>query len=442
MKLDELGSGRVALLGLGREGRSFCRVWRGRFADRELPVFAEHEPEDRLPGIDMRVGPLDADLRDFDVLVRSPGIPVDHPGLEAARTSGTRIITASSIWLAERVDCPLVVVTGSKGKSTTAALLADMVREDGQDVVLAGNIGAPLLDFLDTTADWVVAELSSYQLADLEGQIPLAVVTRLFPEHQDWHGGEQAYYDAKMRVLDLARAGRVIVNADDPVLHRRTRGRAGVVDGNRPEGLHGRIEGLFEGSQCRVVAGDCRLRGRHNFSNAALAMEAGRVMGLGEVAMIRAIRSFRGLPHRLESLGVRGGIEWINDSISTSPESTRAALECLAGRPVTLIAGGQDRGSDWAGVFSGPGQPHAVIALPDNAGSIVRAAREAGPMPGGIHESPGLAEAVDRARTITPDAGLVLFSPGAPSYNCYRDFEARGMDFAARLGNAGSVGNE
>jgi len=437
MKLARMKDCRVAVLGLGREGRSFCRVYARRLPGQSLTAFAEAAPAaekdagDFLERVRVEIGPFGEALSDFDILVRSPGVPVDHPAIVAAVKSGVHLVSPSSIWFSERPDVATIAVTGSKGKSTTAALLAHFIKAAGFRVVLAGNIGSPLLDHLDSEVDWVVAELSSYQLVDLQGRPSIAVVTRLFPEHQDWHGGAEPYFAAKLKILDLVGSGTAFVNGQDAVLMARCGSHPAVVPGNLETGLHGSQAGIQDGPDLLVGAGDLPLKGRHNRGNIALALEAGLRVGATMETMLAALPEFQPLEHRLQSLGIRGKVEWINDSISTSPQATLAALECLEKREVVLIAGGLERGSDWAPVFAGPERRlYGLIVIPDNGGRIASQARAGLAPTAGIHECSSLDEAVATARRIAPDGGVVLLSPGAPSFPGFANFEERGRRFS------------
>src|SRR5699024_561821 len=241
----------------------------------------------------------------------------------------------------------VVGVTGSKGKSTTASLLAHVLRHAGREVLLAGNIGVPLLDHLDSRADVAVLELSSYQLADLEGRLDLGLITRLFPEHLDWHGGEAAYVAAKLRLADLLAGRPLLINANDEALAAATRDVPGRVLANRPpavarEGHHLVLAGK---PVCHHSA--LPLMGQHNLDNAALALQAAITLGHKAEVLAAGLADFQPLPHRLEAVATIAGVRYVNDSIATSPWATLAALQALDDAPVILIAGGQPRPADW-----------------------------------------------------------------------------------------------
>ncbi len=426
MRLEAFSGQRVGILGFGREGQSAWQVLSQRADPADLSVWTE--AGELPPGVQGRVAPFDSGLAAFDIALRSPGIRIDHPALVDFRSRGGRLINPGSIFFSERPDLPVVGVTGSKGKSTTASILVHLLRASGQDVVLAGNIGIPLLDHLDTAADRVVAELSSYQLADLEGRLELGLITRLFPEHLDWHGSVETYYHCKLRMAELLAGRGLLINATDPVLEQATRAIPGRIAANLPPDYHRRDDSLWQEQSRLVDLSELQLIGRHNLDNAALALSACERLGGARPASLEALRTFCPLTHRLESIDAR----WINDSIATSPHATRAALESLRDQVVVLIAGGQTRPADWSPVVDWCGQHRlaGLITLPDNGAQIAAAL-----VAGGAVDSDNVIEAADLEQAVrAADAGFragetILLSPGAPSFPRFRSFEERGERF-------------
>ena len=284
-----------------------------------------------------------------DVVVRSPGVSTHRPELREVRAAGTPVTTATALWLAERGGRRVVGVTGTKGKSTTAALLAHLARAGGEAVGLAGNIGAPALDLLDhPPAEWAVVELSSYHTADLQTGPEVAVVTNLFREHTDWHGSEEAYRADKLRLLGLPGVRAAVLPAGAAsLLDAVGPGVAPTLYGQR-DGWDAGPTGLTLSGELVVAAAELPLRGRHNALNLCAALTALAAAGLATPRLPDALRDFRALPHRLEVVAERERVVWVDDSISTTPESTLAALASFAERTVVLVAGGQDRGQDYA----------------------------------------------------------------------------------------------
>jgi len=434
MRLAELCSRRVGLLGFGREGRAAAAALQAARPDIDLTVLAESGPQPE--GFKARMGIFDDGLRDFDVLIRSPGVPVLHPALQRFQAAGGRVLNPASIWFSERPELPVVAVTGSKGKSTTVSLLAHQLRATGRRILLAGNIGVPLLAHLDTDAELVVLELSSYQLTDLEGRLSLGLITRLFPEHGDWHGGVDHYYASKLRMVELLQGAPLLINARDEILLEQTAGAPNRLLGNRPPRVHRHGDALYRGSARLIELGRLQLMGRHNLDNAALALEAAMLLGVGLETAVAALRDFRPLDNRLERIEARAGVYWINDSIATTPHATLAALEALSGQAVVLIAGGYVRPVDWAPVLDHCRRyPLRGLVLMPDSGSAIAAefarARVAPEQP--VSQVAGMTEAVREAARLAGQGGTVLLSPGAASFPHFRDFEDRGACFRAAV---------
>ncbi|MBY6205289.1 UDP-N-acetylmuramoyl-L-alanine--D-glutamate ligase [Halomonas denitrificans] len=431
-RLADFTGARIALIGYGREGRAAERALLERADPLELHVFAERPPEHE-PRSATTVAELAVDPDRFDLVLRSPGVPPHHPGLARCRQAGLPMSTSSSIWFAERPDARVVAVTGSKGKSTTSSLLAHLAREAGFRTELAGNIGRPLLDLIDVEADVFVVELSSYQLVDLVGAPSVGAVTRLFPEHVDWHGSVEAYYGAKLRLADLLQGRPLWFNASDPILGDRL----GGIDHARPANvasaasgsLHAAEDGLYVGERRVFARSDWTLPGRHNLDNLVLAVELAGSLGIDREQALVAARGFRGLAHRLESLGRIDGVEFVNDSISTTPHATLAALRADP-RPAVLIVGGQQRGADWDALVDAGIRLKGLVALPETGGDAARALIEGGLVATDrVRRVEGLDAGVREAAALAEPGDRVLFSPGGPSFHRFRDFEARGEAF-------------
>jgi UDP-N-acetylmuramoylalanine--D-glutamate ligase len=443
MPAADLRHSRVAILGTGREGRAAWRHLRAVHPGIQLVLIDENPPDpgflQQLTAEDqVLTGPLDAaGLAGFDFLVRSPGISPYRNCIREALAAGVIVTSPSNLWFAAHADQRTICVTGTKGKSTTSALLAHVLEATGSRVRLAGNIGRPLLDCDDDGVDWWVIELSSYQLADLDARPDVAVLLNLTPEHLDWHGGEATYRRDKLRLARLARGRPIVANAADPVLREALDTVENVTWFNHPGGLHTADGRLLDGARVLDLQAPVGLPGAHNLSNVAAVLAVVRLIGGDVEAAIRAIAGFRALPHRLQLCGVRSGIGYVNDSISSTPVATAAALESFAGQRVTLIVGGLDRGIDWKPYIRTFAQrtPWAVIGIPGSGAKIVATLRSGGIRPArGLHEAPDLAAAVELASRITPAGAIVLLSPGAPSFPQFRDYRDRGRQFARCCG--------
>jgi UDP-N-acetylmuramoylalanine--D-glutamate ligase len=440
-------SGNTAILGVGREGRAAWRHLRSRYPGIDLTLIDEAMPEAAFVGSltqhdHLRTGPLsEAGLERFDILVRSPGISVYRDCIQRAMDAGVTVTTPSNLWFAGHREQRTVCITGTKGKSTTSALLAHLLAAAGKRVRLAGNIGKPLLDCDDHDVDWWVIELSSYQLADLEAEPTVAVLLNYSPEHLDWHGSEAVYRRDKLRLATLSGTRPIVANAMDPVLRSALAGNDNVRWFNDVDGI--RVAGgrLFDGDRELTLRLPAGLPGGHNLANIAAVLTVVRIIGVSPNDSFEeaadAIATFRPLPHRLQLLGERDGVRFVNDSISSTPVATAAALESFAGQPLTLIVGGLDRGLDWSPYMQtfAAATLHAVIGVPDNGSRLIAALRGSGIRPAaGLREAPDLAAAVVLARRITSSGGIVLLSPGAPSFPRFRDYRDRGRQFAGWCG--------
>jgi UDP-N-acetylmuramoylalanine--D-glutamate ligase len=439
----DFASGRVAVLGSGREGRAAWRYLRARYPDLRLDLVDEAAPDPafvaQLTARDRVVcGPLEqAGLEGYAILVRSPGISPYREPLRRAAAAGARLTTPSNLWFAAHPGARTLCVTGTKGKSTTSAMLAHVLAAAGSRVRLAGNIGRPLLDCDDRDVDWWVVELSSFQLADLQAQPALAVLLNVSPEHLDWHGSEERYRRDKLRLADLAGDHPVVANAADPVLRDYLAAKVNARWFNGAGDIRAAGGRLYDGERQLDLRLPRGLPGAHNLSNLAAVLTVIRAIGADLDAAVAAMADFKPLPHRLQLLGERSELRFVNDSISTTPVATAAALEALSGELVVLIVGGLVRGLDWTPYMPAFAErtPLAIIGVPDNGPRIIATLRAAGIDPSGrLHEAKGLGDAVELALRLAPSGAVVLLSPGAPSFPQFRDFRDRGCQFAALCG--------
>ena len=440
VRFSQLDGARIGVWGAGREIASLAdqlarrlptaRIVAAAFdaPPSELALASLRSPEVRVLGVEQAV----AGLRDCDVVVRSPGVSIHRPELIALREAGVAVTTATALWLAEHGGGGVVGVTGTKGKSTTAALTLQLARGAGRTAALAGNIGAPALDLLDgEPSEVVVLELSSYQIADLASGPEVAVVTNLFREHTDWHGSEEAYAADKLRLLELPGVRVAVLNARDERLAALVPGIE-VVRYGSPDGWDASAAGVSFAGEAVIAADTLALPGEHNALNVCAALAALEALGVAVADPGSTLAGFAPLPHRLQSIGEREGVMWVDDSISTTPESALAALASFRGRRVVLIGGGQDRGQDY-GALAGALAAHgaSVIGVPSTGPRLVDAARAAGVAEEDALQAGDLMAAVELARRLASAGDVVLLSPAAPSYDHYRDFEQRGDLFAA-----------
>jgi UDP-N-acetylmuramoyl-L-alanine---L-glutamate ligase len=441
MRAGDLGAARVAIWGLGREGRAAIQFLRAHHPN--LPLLLLDDAEDAPPprgfdDIDYAFGrqAIARALDRIDVLVKSPGVSLYRREIETARQKGAAVTSLLNLWFGEGVEVKTICVTGTKGKSTTASLIAHILDRLGRRVALAGNIGVPVTEIDQTKADYAVIEVSSYQAADFDGVCDIALLTSLFPEHLDWHGALDAYYRDKLNLLRRSRCA---------IVNRQTAAAVKLAQRlfNDPAALHARGKEIFDGPAQIGAVGNRYLARPHNLSNLCAALTVAKVLGLNLAEALDAAGDFHALPHRQQEIGEIDGVLYVDDSISTAPESTIAALEVYAAREITVILGGYDRGIDYGKLVARlkVGGARAVVCLGASGSRIYAALRAGG---GELPEAafvPSMEEAVSFAKRVTPSAGVVLLSPAAPSYGYYRDFAERGCDFAAKAGLAAGSGD-
>jgi UDP-N-acetylmuramoylalanine--D-glutamate ligase len=443
MRIADLAGCRVAIWGLGREGRAALAALRRRLPQSRITVFCADAEVAALRGggagedartIAITTPPGAAALSAFDVVVKSPGISAYRPEIIEAEHNGTRFTSGTALWFAEHPEARTIAVTGTKGKSTVTALVAHGLRALGRRTALAGNIGLPLLDLLDppVPADWWAIELSSFQTRAAP-RVDVGVVVNLYEEHLDWHGTRERYAADKLALADAA--ATLVTSALQPALVARTALHAHRVVFGDAAGWHVRDAAIFRAEDRVTALAGLPLRGPHNALNACAALAAIEAAGEDALAAAAHLATFRPLPHRLQDLGERDGLCWFDDSIATTPRATLEALASLEGQAVTVLVGGYDRGIDWHAFADAVRirPPHAIVTMGANGARIAALLRESA---GSCRlESAGtLADAVSLARRATPPGGVVLLSPGAPSFDQFRDYAERGAAFAALAG--------
>jgi UDP-N-acetylmuramoyl-L-alanine---L-glutamate ligase len=446
MRVADLGSRRVAIWGLGREGRAAIGFLRKQHPALPLTLLddrAEAQVPEKYGNVTPAFGAeaIANTLKKVDVVVKSPGISLYRDDIQRACRKGVQITSLLNLWFAEKLGITTIAVTGTKGKSTTASLIAHILRGLGRRVVLAGNIGIPVTEISNT--DYAVIEVSSYQAADFDGICDLAVLTSLYPEHADWHLTVERYIRDKLNLLNRSRC-RIVNSTNAQAVNSfipKSEGREYLF--NDKMGIHSDNTGTFYDRERIGSAHNPYLRRAHNRSNLCAALTVAKLLDIDLATALDATDDFQGLPHRQQELGENGQILFVDDSISTIPESTLAALSVYAGRHITVIVGGYDRGIDYDNLAEAlaAGAAKAVICLGESGRRIYNQTQSASKQRGNLRCSIQLAhsmeDALSYAKRITPPGGVVLLSPAAPSYGYYRDYIERGCDFAAKAGLSG-----
>ncbi len=380
---------------------------------------------------------------DADVIVLSPGVPSDLPVLKQARESGVAVW--SEIELAYRfTKGKYLAVTGSTGKSTTVSFLGAIMEAAGLSHAVAGNIGIPLIAVVPALGSeaFVVAEISSFQLENIDCFRPrVSVVLNLLKNHLDRYESEQAYYDAKKAIAANATSEDcVVLNAGDPLLadwasalKRRTRvvwfGSTAGESARTAEGVwyeNGELVSTIGGGRERLLdVNRMKLRGRHNFENACAAAAAALMAGVRNEAIAAGLAGFGGLEHRLEFVAETQGVRYYNDSKSTTAESVACAVAAFE-HNVYLIAGGRDKGCDFASIKDVVARHAKGVVLIGEAAQRMQN-DWAGAVP--IARAGSLEEALDHVRRQAESGDVVVFSPGCSSFDMFRNFEHRGEAF-------------
>jgi UDP-N-acetylmuramoylalanine--D-glutamate ligase len=434
---------RITVLGAARSGLAVAELLQRHGAAVFLSeTSSESEKADaarRLSrsGIPSEFGGHSGRALDADWLVVSPGIPPGAPVLADARRRGLPVLgeLEVSFWFSK---APIAAVTGSNGKSTVTALIGEVFKADGRPTVVAGNIGRAFSEEVEKTAPDGVAvlEVSSFQLETIRLFRPeVAVFLNLTQDHINWHGSFEAYGNTKARIYENQTAGDhlVIWGGDEGVvaLSRKAKSRKhlfGATEAEGPDGFirngvltmrpFGREEGL-------VPVGDLGIRGGHNVLNALAGALASRLMGADPEILRTVLRTFKGLPHRLEFVLEKNGVRWINDSKGTNVDSVRYALGSFE-NPIILIAGGRDKDSDFTVLNERlKGRARTVLLIGEAADKMEKAFRGACP----VARAATLREAVEKARDLARPGDVVLLSPACASFDMFRNFEDRGDQF-------------
>jgi UDP-N-acetylmuramoylalanine--D-glutamate ligase len=460
---DDLRGRRTVVLGLARSGVAACRF----LADAGAAVTAyDRRPADELAdaiaalegrSIRLALGASEPDatalLAEADLLVTSPSVSPRFPttdawlrsALRAAEARGAELVSEVGLFL-RLTAARVLAVTGTKGKTTTASLLDAMLTAGGVPHVLGGNIGTPLIERSTslTAADWAVLELSELQLPTIDRGADVAVYTNVGEDHLDRHGTVEAYRAVKARLAELTveRGGRVVLNAADPgcrelaehlpadrvswyALEREA--------GDGPDGPD--VAACVEGGTVRMAGerlldvSEVPLPGRHMLANVVGAALGARLAGVPDDAIAQAVRTFRGVPHRLETIVERHGVRWVNDSQATIPAAAIAALAAFDA-PVVLIGGGKDKGLDYAPFADAIAERcRAAVLIGETSEELDRLI--AGRVP--VRRARSMDEAVRLAAALAEAGDVVVLSPAAASFDMFVDYAARGDAFRAAV---------
>lgn len=427
--------GKVVILGLGKTGLSCVNYFLRKGITPTVLDTRQHPPGmDELPvGVELLTGSWDESrLLCAELIVSSPGIALSTPALQKAQQAGVEVIGDIELFVRE-AKAPIVAITGSNGKSTVTTLVGEMAVEAGISVGVGGNIGTPALDLLLEPAALYVLELSSFQLETTHSlRAAAATILNLSEDHMDRYDGMDGYLAAKRRIYDGAE--RIVCNRDDKATLPVT-GKAWQsfgLDGDS----YGRVS--KDGALFLAVNGESVLAsdalhivGAHNQMNALAAMALSDAVGIPRTAQLAVLRRFTGLPHRCQFVREHDGIRWINDSKATNVGSTLAAVagiaESIKGKLI-LIAGGQGKGQDFSPLQALLGHSiQHMICFGQDASILAALGSQA-------EIVADLPAAVARAKQLATQGDWVLLAPACASLDMFKNFEARGDQFAKLVG--------
>jgi UDP-N-acetylmuramoylalanine--D-glutamate ligase len=440
----------VAILGFARSGQALARA----LADRGVAIaVGDAKPRSAFPESAVAEleasgarfffdGPSEDFLESADWLAVSPGVPLASPLVLAARGRAMPVLAEIEIaWRIAEEEAEgknrWVAITGTNGKSTTTAWIAEILKRAGRPVALAGNIGVPLSAFLsDRSPRDFVCEVSSFQLEAIERfAAHVAVLTNITPDHLDRHEGFEEYARAKKRVFENQQPRDfAVVNADDaasrPIATRSRRVGFSRVE-RAPGGAWveaGSLVSEIAGVRRAVVAEkDLALPGAHNLENALAALAAADCLATPAEAIAAGLKDFRGLPHRTELVAEAAGVAWVDDSKGTNVDATKKSLEAFAGGSVILILGGRDKHGDFPALLPAVARAAREVLTIGEAAGLIEAAL-AGVV--SVERAGTMDRAVERAARLARPGDTVLLSPACASFDQYRNYEERGDHFA------------
>ena len=459
MVLVELDNKRVLVVGLGKSGVASALFLKAHGARvtvsdtksgdelrNEIPLLLDH-------GITVETGGHgERTFRGQDLIVVSPGVPVDAPALVQARALGEAVIGEIEL-AAQFLRGPIVAITGSNGKTTTTALTGEILTAAGFPTLVGGNIGTPAISLVEraTPETVTVLEVSSFQLETIETFRPkVAVVLNVTPDHLDRHRTLEAYVDAKARIFENQRSGEgrqngdfAVLNADDPAatsMASRTKVQvfwfsrqkevqrgAWVREGNI---LFRDGRGEVENRQREIMlVSEIPLKGAHNLENVLAAACAGALMGCEPEKIRQAVRDFKAVEHRLEFVATIGGADYYNDSKATNVDATIKALESFPAN-IHLILGGKDKGSDYTLLNDLLRQRvkrvYTIGAAAEKIESQIDSSKSGGPE---VVHAETLENAIRKAYAVAQPGDVVLLAPACASFDQFKNYEHRGQVF-------------
>jgi UDP-N-acetylmuramoylalanine--D-glutamate ligase len=440
---------KVAVLGFGQEGSSAANFLLEKgatisiFDVRSQDKFEKSKiSEFKNKGVSFGFDLYPKDFSEFDLVLRSPGISPLSSVIQRVKAQGVKVTSVTKIFF-DLCPCPIIGVTGTKGKGTTSSLIYEMLKKQGFDAYLGGNIGLPPLEFLSSLKhdSWVVLELSSFQLQDLTKSPKISVLLMITSEHLDYHRDVKEYIEAKRNILRYqAPADFAVINRDYPGSNESdiyTQAQVYHVSRERDseQGCYirdGHVVIKVNGDETKVIpTKDILLPGRHNLENACAASMAAYLAGVEIQNIAGVLKEFKGLAHRLELVRVFGGVRYYDDSFSTTPETAIAAIEAFEDNKI-LILGGSSKHSDFTRlgkVICETKNIKAIIGIGEEWERIRAELKVESAKFKVIEGCKNMKEIVEKAREIAEAGDVVLLSPACASFDMFQNYKERGIKF-------------
>jgi len=430
---------RILIVGLGKTGLSCARYLSSQGIEVAV-IDSREQPEllvqlqQELPNVAVFTGGFDQQVFDSaDELIVSPGVSLKHPVITKAISEGKTILGDVELF-AQQAKAPVMVVTGSNGKTTVTSLLSVMAREAGKDVRVGGNIGKPVLELLEKTEpDLYVLELSSFQLEYTKTlNAFVATVLNISEDHMDRYEDVYEYMKAKQRAF--RGSGTMVLNRDDSnvmsmIEPLRTVKTFGLQEPEATEYGIREIKGecwLCHGDSNLLKASDLKIPGLHNVANALAALAMGEAAGFSLSAMVRALKGFQGLAHRTQFIRELDNVRWFNDSKGTNIGATQAALNGMPGK-VVLIAGGEGKGADFRELRETVASKVSAVVLLGRDAEVIKQSLEGTTT---LIHAVDMQDAVNQARQYAEAGDVVILSPACASFDMFDNYEHRGNVFS------------
>jgi UDP-N-acetylmuramoylalanine--D-glutamate ligase len=428
----------VTILGAARSGIAAAKLLKKKQAKVFVSDIASEDQKEsemqllKAENLDFEFGQHSNRVFEADFAVLSPGIPIHSDVVQSLISKKIAVYSELEIasWFCA---APVIAITGSNGKTTTTTLVGEMLRTETPRSIVAGNIGTAFSDYVleSVVSDWATVEVSSFQLETIDTFHPqIVIILNLAPNHLDWYDSYEDYVEAKLLILkNLQENDYLIYNADDELLCEKVRNCPAK---KRTFSLYDKNASIFLNEdkihfedKKLIKTNQIRLKGNHNFQNAMAAILAVSIAGIKEKNIIRILKNFKGVEHRLEYVTKIKGIEFINDSKATTVESLAVALTSFA-TPIILIAGGKDKGSDYSKLNDLIAKNVRQIIL---IGTSKEKMLETWKNIVQVHLADTLYDAVKKAYNLAEPGENVLLSPACSSFDMFKDFEDRGTQY-------------